>query len=338
MLKQRRPFVARSFVMGFAALALAAAGCDMAAAYVAADGDSATSGGDGGVRPETDGGTPAPDSGGVRDASAPEDGGCDCPSGCCAAGACRPGTEDTECGRGGSACADCAAGGTKCVDQACTAPVACERNSDCPLGNICDKPKKTCVPGCRSDADCPQTGTSRCDVTVEPNGVCVECLADADCAGAGPTWVCQDGACKKGEPVCDPKCTAWEACGEDQVCRPREGYCNGDEDCTKLDPSLLCDLNTHVCVLPECVVDGDCGYTCAKCGGACVSNKCQCILTCGYPMCATCVDTSECEPGLTCSGLGTKKCYKMSCTSDADCDGRRCLALGGFSYCMCLGI
>ncbi|MBI5525734.1 MAG: hypothetical protein HY897_05325 [Deltaproteobacteria bacterium] len=268
----------------------------------------------------------ADDSGSVSDTG----GGCDCPSGCCdKSGVCKPGTVDTICGKGGGDCADCSADSNNCVNQVCEAQLGCKVNSDCPLGYICYEQK--CVEGCNKDADCPQT-VPKCRASVQPRGKCIECLADVDCKAIGTNYFCNNGTCEKVQPLCNPKCTAWEECGEDEVCHPREGYCNQDADCTKLDPSLLCDVNTHACVLPECVVDDDCTVTCIPCGGTCDSNKCQCIASCGAPLCATCTDTPECQPGLTCTGLLTKYC-NTQCTTDADCGGKYCYTW--ISTCQC---
>jgi len=209
----------------------------------------------------------------------------------------------------------------------------CQKNSDCDMGYICNK-DGVCVEGCVTDKDCPpasRPNSKLCDTRLE-NPVCVECLLDNDCVKANLGTKCDKGVCTT--ITCDPPCKSWEHCTNEGKCELNDGACNTDKDCQIIDPSKVCNINTHTCEFkPQCNVDKDCDAVCPQCGGYCRVGKCDCIINCPKKhLCEQCADDSECETGLVCKGLlGTKYCQPQNCTSSNDCGGKYCI--GG--YCAC---
>lgn len=95
----------------------------------------------------------------------------------------------------------------------------CFANADCPAAEpVCTRDFE-CRAGCSSDAQC--TAPKKCNVT---RSECVQCLGDADCAGATGTPFCKD----------DGKCVQ---CKADAQCAAPNPICDGDQcvECKKDD-------------------------------------------------------------------------------------------------------
>jgi Cys-rich repeat protein len=116
---------------------------------------------------------------------------------------------------GGSYCVQClgdgnCAGTGQPVCSVTGKCINCRSNLDCGAGRTCD-PNQGCIvqTTCGSSANCaiprPYCG---------PNGVCVECLGDGNCSGAGGNPYCVSNACVEcvtnlncggGNPYCSPQ-------------------------------------------------------------------------------------------------------------------------------------
>jgi hypothetical protein len=146
-----------------------------------------------------------------------------CPTGCCAANACEPGTADNACGITGDACVVCG-GDQHCVEGTCVA--ACDAQL-CPTG-CCDG--VICKAGDSDD----QCGTG-----------------GAECAACGEHEQCNDQQCVT---LCDSYLCPLGCCADKQ-CKPGDSnlFCGTDgEDCQ------TCGAGTH-CEDGECLpgVDDD---------------------------------------------------------------------------------
>lgn len=94
--------------------------------------------------------------------------------------------------------------------------VECVTSAECDLGNVCAHELRTCVPRCRSDADCVGSGRPTCAIS---SGVCVECTNDTGCSGSTPFCNMDYGTCQQ--------------CREDTDCLSRScdnGFCKFEED------------------------------------------------------------------------------------------------------------
>jgi Cys-rich repeat protein len=208
----------------------------------------------------------------------------------------------------------CEAGAPAC-DESGEAPVCveCQADGDCAEGSVCDEATNTCT-ACIDDTDGGQdTGCAMADpvcddttvgaetcLTCEDNmgagetdngcaedvpaceesgeaPVCVECLANDDCADGGvcdaATNTCvacvddtdggQDSGCDADSPVCDDSTTGAEAC---LVCEDNMGAGETDNGCDDATPA--CDESGETSVCVPCQVDADCG------SGACEAGQC----------------------------------------------------------------
>jgi hypothetical protein len=223
---------------------------------------------------------------------------------------------DWECGASG-ACHSVTPGVRVCVPR-CSAGLACPGTSTCV--DDADSGYKVCKPQgatCCFDANpanCPEPvdqcnppcggGTPFCKL-----GMCVECLADADCGANSTcntnTWTCDgENGCGGDKPYLK------EQTGECVQCLNNE-HCGGD----------ACNPQTNMC-------EGDLCSTCTDPYPACTQVN-------GEYYCVQCTDDTFCGAGGTCN-LETYSCQGGTvtptdpCTSDADCDA----GVSGFDlYC-----
>lgn len=252
-----------------------------------------------------------------------------------------------------------------CVDGACgtepvenNTPVSTQAPDDCLLfvcdgnggtialpaneetpddGNACttDKcqggaPKNTNAP---AGTSCNEDGGKKCD----GSGVCVECIAPADCVskvclvtGACAPPACADGV-KNGDETdtdCGGVCGATCATGK---------KCTGNADCL----SHLCNAMTLTCSAPACddeVKNGD--ETDVDCGGACgptclVGQACSEDADCVGDSCSgsfclpSCTDgvKNNAETGTDCGGpLCDATCAEgIACMVPSDCASAFCV-------------
>jgi Cys-rich repeat protein len=239
--------------------------------------------------------------------------------------------------------------------------VACQDKDECELGELCLSGR--CVPGCESSRDCP--AGQECLPAEGPNGLCAECVGDADCP-VGLRCIghrctdqclsdadCPDGVCHPQAQVCvdcieDGNCGAGEVCS-DGVCRPG---CRSDGDCPS---GRICEAATCV---DGCRIDSDCaaGQICeaARCRTGCRSDQdcqngtcdliawqcvgfectsqdqCQLGQVCVAQHCVSgCVESRDCPPGLVCAAQLDAHGRCVQCLDTSDCpdpDFPRCVA------------
>jgi hypothetical protein len=173
-------------------------------------------------------------------------------------------------------------------------------NDDCPTGQYCNG--LACVPGCKSDGDCPATdaGSGVCDTTTH---TCENCVADKDC-GSAPGAACCNKHCTnvKSDPLncngCGMACTG----ANTQCCNAACSNPNSDAN--------------------NC---GACGQACstlnamsASCGGATCSWTCNA----GYAHCAA--GNTGCETNL--GSAGKKLCGNVCVSSSSCCSAGDCMS------------
>lgn len=174
-------------------------------------------------------------------------------------------------------------------------------------GAACADPFPACGPNgvcveCVGDADC-GPGKPRCDVA---NAACVSCLTSADCLGNAP--VCKGKACVPCAGAADcvgsadgPACSPTGACVA----------CIDDATCSGGTPR--CDVSTHECV--ECVKNADCGAATPACDPF-------------TQTCVGCMDDSVCSGAKPICDVPSKQCIagchvvngKDSCGPGMMCD------------------
>jgi Cys-rich repeat protein len=224
----------------------------------------------------------------------------DCSGGdVCASGVCAP-PAVPQCD-GQQVChadSDCPSGqctGEGCCLAVCTNSSSCTDTQEC-VNNVC----QDIGAGCSSNAGCPHSTASICDVDA---GACVECLANNQCP---PGSLCQNEACSTSTVTCtsDSECTLAELphcdttfTGGRCVACTTSSQCPSGDSCT--DDS---------CLEPNvgCVFNGDC--TNNPNGAYCAPNN----------TCVACVENDDCPPGSAC--LPNDTCQaETACVSDANC-------------------
>ena len=248
----------------------------------------------------------------------------------------------------------------KFCDTSTASCVGCVDSTSCQVngvavGSICNPDSRKCEPGCHSVDDCPvgercEGGSDsevgrcvECDVATEGNDcldpakprcdpqalMCVECLANADCAS---------DQCNVTEHKC-VECVQNEACLKGNVCDLDTNACvpgclggSGSANCPATQP--VCDPNQGdrgTCV--ECLQDVDCPRTkvCGATTHSCVTG-CNDSVT-GLPSDGRCIDTTGAQPAPTdvwCDGdLGQRgQCVECrpnhdpsDCPANLICDG-----------------
>jgi hypothetical protein len=198
----------------------------------------------------------------------------------------------------------------------------CESQGDCFPGMTCLD--NSCVPGCRSNLDCPEI--LYCDLAMGDNGWCVPCLFDNHCPDSR---ICLDRRCvvdcdtvecPTDKSHCDPgdgecvACLETADCPRDHLCQGRSCVpgCSGDDDCrdgwhclieaADAGRCVACFMESHCprdhqciaanCVKKGCVLDDDCGS-----GKYCHPLLRECLALPSKP-CARDADclVSKCDP------------------------------------------
>ena len=246
-----------------------------------------------------------------------------------------------------------------------SAPAGCQGNTDCPMGNVCNKTSHVCV-GCLANTDCAapkpkcDTAASACvacigdgdcplgnlckqnvcaqgcsatqacpsgQVCNTPAGVCVQCLTDASCSGATPRCNTASNTCVQCLPSND-NCPTGQYCGA-TTCVPG---CRGDADCAPTPSTSVCDVPSHACV--QCLDDSKCplGQVCT--GKACVGG---CDATHGCPAGQGCCGGGMCSPLDTpTSCTGCNLACDTAHSQGRSCNGTTCTYAGcaaGFGDC-----
>lgn len=239
--------------------------------------------------------------------------------GACTAGSCNYQKHTEFCAFG------CVAGmcsGDPCVGVSCTTPPA----------TYCSGPstKRVYNPtGACSGGTCSYTYTDQACAHGCVNGVCLECMATADCPAGkwcnGNTCAaCNDDQhcgtscanCAASGDVCNAASTACVDCVIDAQCGAGEwcnaNVCSGCGDAQHCGPSCVtCSGTTPSCNGTSCVCSGaSCGAYNQCAGGACV--ECNTNAACGSA-CAACGGTTP----LCLDEGATSKC--VQCLSNTDC-------------------
>ena len=196
----------------------------------------------------------------------------------------------------GAACVD----ETQCIDEAFCFEGACSEcreDADCDGGScIFDTVSEyhTCLKAngesCSEGSEC-QTGI--CRVGTFGNGLCSDCIDDADCpAGSSCTYDFLGGM---DYAMCLGSVELGNSCSADYDCA--SGICSND-------------------VCAECATDADCGVE-----GSCVSGSSYDYCLSGYG--ETCSEASDCASGICTNLVIYNVCSE--CSSDADCpNGESC--------------
>ena len=187
--------------------------------------------------------------------------------GCQASAECLPNQicDEGLCGCLGNA--GCGGDAPVCIAQTDAGACGCTSNTDCPADTFCDEISYlygACVTPCTSGvAACDRTsGAPYCDATSDTfNGLCVQCLIDAECVDAGAGTTCTDDLCAG--CTSDTQCVAVDA--GTPFCVDECVQCRGPQDCPANQPG--CNALTNAC--GSCWESSDCpsGETCG--GGSC---------------------------------------------------------------------
>ncbi len=241
-----------------------------------------------------------------------------------------------------------------CLGGFCQLGTICTGTGDeCPEGYVCNIMQEVCVPEtpCESDADCTEAAAPVC---LEADGVCVECVEDADCGGGedvfcnasyqcdvvGPDCSTDADCTEAGKPHCDQaqgKCVACVNdghCSGNQVCRPDTHSCvecYANNHC--VNPNPYCWLDTTTCV--ECLEDNHCGgdERCNVSSHTCTDMVCESDADCvdqPGPHCRQ--DTGDCVACLEHDHCGALQwCREYSCQSGCETDAE-CVDKMGQGY------
>jgi hypothetical protein len=220
--------------------------------------------------------------------------------------------------------ADCADASLFCDTSSgtCLTRGRCTSDLHCPLGEVCDVSRTTCVSGCRSEGDCPGTACRcadapcTCDATTpEGRAACALGVCDA-------SFCADDQGCAFGERCGAPRTGASVTCFSDfdPVRRP---YC---ASCTYGGGLQVCGRGANFC-LRETASPGSayCGVDCSQGQGCPNGYQCSDVVVASSR--ARCRSDAECAP-----------VPSLSCREDPDCgSGGRCVKAPGQEAGACAG-
>jgi len=219
----------------------------------------------------------------------------------------------------------------------------CTNDLHCPLGQVCDTSKSTCVEGCRQNGDCPGVscrcgdGPCACDGTTQAE------LAACEIGVCDPTFCADDSFCPYGTICGTPPDagTARNQCYTDYDPK-RRPYC---DNCVYGTSEPPCGTGPNYCLI-DTAHPGNyyCGADCSD-GQACPRGYgCQDVIVVGLPGTAACtrsnpscpanqnfpcVDDSECPRG----GV----CQKLAGQANGFCAGKCSIGEGSSQgFCTCL--
>jgi hypothetical protein len=321
----------------------------------------------------------------------------ECTARCANSSQCGPATP--VCNEQSEICVQCLSNGD-CVAPAATCNTAtarcveCLDDASCDGGQVCDVTSHTCV-GCLDSSQCLDAFSAHCltepaapgvlntcgacvenrDCVNKPgvgrqcrvtDGVCVECLTDAECTDdPGASTCSQLGACAA--CALDADCSlipGRNACNQGQGCVEctNDGNCAGNTRGSKCKASnvgeVTRDASTNTCV--ECTSNADCLSPEAS---RCANNQCvpcstnlDCANVDSVPNAAGGTPLNVCDAGscVECTGAeqqacGANVCDSLvhqcsgrpvtsaelceSCVSDSECEiGARCVEQGGLGF------
>lgn len=227
----------------------------------------------------------------------------------------------------------------------------CTADLHCPLGQVCDLTRSTCVEGCRTNGDCPGSSCRCGDTACGCTGTTAAELAQCPVGVCDPTFCADNTFCKFGEQ-CGPQP---DAGSPGNVCYSdyddlRRPYC---ANCTWGAGIETCGTGPNYCLIDTahpgnyyCGVDCAEGQTCPR-GYACqdvivVFSQWQC--TRANPACPVntqlpCATDADCKRGGVCmtepgaaNGFCAARCAIdegdnvgfCSCQVDSDCAQETC--------------
>ena len=248
--------------------------------------------------------------------------------------------------KNGTSCVECLAS-ADCDDPAkpvCKGMdhcVECVVNGDCAdaAKPACDGTTDSCVP-CTAAFGC-NGATPKCKENANPAmNQCVECLANADCAG-----VAGKPACDTTTNQCVPCLAGFGCTAPNAQCKVNANsamnqcvQCLADGNCLGTPATPACDLGINKCVACTAVNTMACVAPFSKCLTNLDANKNKCVectasAQCGTskPLCDTVTSNrcTECLVNMDCTSMSTPKCLVdntdvtknacVGCLMNADC-------------------
>jgi Cys-rich repeat protein len=233
----------------------------------------------------------------------------------------------------------------------CLSKGRCTSDLHCPLGQVCDTARTTCVDGCRTNGDCPgvscRCGTGPCGCTATTQ---VE-LAACPIGACDPTFCADDTFCPFGE-----------ICGQEPDAGVEQNQCYSDYDpvrrpycdnCTFGGATEVCGRGPNFCLIDTTHGGNFCGADCSE-GQACPRGyrcsdvvvvfrqwECSASKGCAPNPNFPCATDEECPRGGVCAkapgqpnGHCAARCSidegdsigYCSCLEDADCAQESCSA------------
>lgn len=188
--------------------------------------------------------------------------------------------------------------------------VTCERDADCPDGNLCRQGQCAETVTCRTDDDCfygeecQQGACVRLENYCERNGDCPDGQA---CERETRMCVADEGDCSD-----DNDCFRGEVCDRGACVPEGDAECEDDDDCRSDEECVrgMCEA------LPDCRVDGDCRSDEICDNGECIQEE-ACTRN------SDCDDDEVCEAGNCVSDDGCRA--DRDCPRGAICDGGACI-------------
>ncbi len=235
----------------------------------------------------------------------------------------------------------------------CLAKGRCTIDLHCPLGQVCDVARSTCVDGCRTNGDCPGSSCRCGDRACVCNGKTQAEIAQCAVGLCDSTFCANDTFCPFGQLCGQPDAgniavdagaaapdagTALNQCYSDYdpIRRP---YC---DNCSFGGGTQVCGRGANYCLIDTanpgnyyCGVDCSQGQQCPR-GYACqdvivVLREQQCDATHGCPVHTNlpCTENAQCKRGGTCvkaAGAASGFCAPKCAIDEGD----------SFGYCSCL--
>jgi hypothetical protein len=190
----------------------------------------------------------------------------------------------------------------------------CTSDLHCPLGNICDFKRSTCVEGCRSNGDCAGSSCRCGDVPCACTATTPSELSSCAVGACDPTFCSDNSFCKFGE-----------LCGVPPDAGITRNVCYSDFDVDSRPYCARClsggGIDTCGTGANYCIIDTRTNST--YCGADCSEGQ-QCPRGYGCRDIRVVFTRWQCGPNMPCPADPT-----LPCTTDADCArGGTCLKTG----------